>query len=89
MTLAYLVERYRSVAGEFGRDVRLSNLGFPKLELQQALSAWNDDYQISRYITLTYRAVDSLDEVPGEAAFSVGGEYATHMSLHPGIAKAL
>ena len=53
MTLRELVDRYLEQAGGFGRTIHLSELGLRKDELERELSAYEEDYQIGRFLQLT------------------------------------
>ena len=53
MELATFVHRYLEIAGEFARPVLLSQLGLGKDELEGTISAFDEDYQISRYMHLS------------------------------------
>jgi len=82
MELKELVARYRELAGEAKGAVLLSELGLPKEELERDLSAYEEDYQIGRFLQLTH--------TPG-----AGEEYAindfpyTHLVILPGIDELL
>lgn len=72
MNLREIVERYLSVAGEYGKFVALESLGLPREESERVFSAFDEDYLISRF--LSFRAQS------GEK-FSIGGFPQTHVSI--------
>jgi len=66
MNLAAAVERYLEVAGGFDRPLHLSQLGLPKAETEKLVSAWDEDYQISRYMLLSREREEDLAAFPSE-----------------------
>jgi hypothetical protein len=80
MTLQELVNRYRSLAGNFGAAVPLASFGFSTAETEQLFSAYDEDYHISRFF--------HFSETDG-AKFSINGEPATHVSLDAEIQSIL
>jgi len=81
MTLKDLVASYRRHAGDYGRAVHLSELGLSKADLERGLSAFEEDYQISRFFQLTRE--------PGAAAFYINGFEYTHLAILPEIETIL
>lgn len=84
MDLAAVVKRYLELAGGFDLPLHLSHLGLPKPEVERIFSAWDEDYQISRFLLL------SRDDNVGQYAedsrvFSINGCEYTHVTLRPGI----
>jgi hypothetical protein len=63
MTLREVVERYRAIAGDFGRPVALGAFGLERQEAERLFSAFDEDYHISRFFhfTLDPAAPGSLD----------------------------
>ena len=90
MDLRTLVERYRALAGEFGRPVHLSEFGLPKAELERIFAAYDEDYHISRYFRLT-RAPDAENRprAGGEPLYTINGFPYSHVALDPAITKIL
>lgn len=80
MPLQELVDRYRSLAGEFGKPVALSAFQFSAAETERLFSAYDEDYHISRFF--------HFSESPG-TPFSINGVLATHVSLDPEIESIL
>jgi hypothetical protein len=80
MSLADLVARYRSLAGEFGKPVALAVFELPADETERVFSGYDEDYHISRFFHFS----DS-----GGAQFSISGEPVTHVSLDAEIETIL
>ncbi|MFQ5695267.1 MAG: hypothetical protein ACE5HB_04695 [Terriglobia bacterium] len=82
MTLGQLVALYKQRAGGYGRPLLLSELGLAKEELERELSAFEEDYQISRFFQLT--------RAPGETRlYTISGFPYTHLALLPEIETIL
>jgi len=80
MPLRQLVDRYRVLAGEFGRPVSLSAFHLGPLETERLFSSYDEDYHISRFFHFI--------EGDGEK-FSINGIPATHVSLDAEIQTIL
>jgi hypothetical protein len=80
MPLSQLVERYRALAGEFGRPVPLSGFQLGPAETERLFSGYDEDYHISRFFHFA--------ESTGEK-FSINGIPATHVSLDAEIETIL
>ncbi len=78
--LAQIVERYLAIAGKFGVAVPLSAFGFGEQETARLFSAFDEDYQVSRYLKFTRQA---------GAEFSINGFQQTHVALDEGIRALL
>ena len=81
MTLQELVGLYRAQAGGYGLAVALAKLGLEKKELERELSAYDEDYHISRFFKLT--------KEPGADAFTINGFEYTHLAILPEIEEIL
>jgi hypothetical protein len=53
MELAEFVKEYTELAWGFGRAVPLSEFGLSEAGTEKMLAAFDDDYQISRYLVLS------------------------------------
>ncbi len=82
MTLKELVELYRQRAGGYGRSIPLSEFGLPREVLERELSAYEEDYQISRFFQLT-RAPDAA------AVYTINGYEYSHLAILPEIQDIL
>ena len=90
MNLAALVAKYIEAAGGFGRPVHLSFLGLPKAETEKIISAFDEDYQVSRYLVLSRERDDALGSFPEEdRIYVINGHKCSHLSVQPDIQKLL
>jgi hypothetical protein len=80
MPLHELVDKYRSLAGEFGEPVRLSAFGLTATETQRLFSSCDEDYHISRFF--------HFSDVEGEKLL-INGIPATHVFLDSEITTIL
>jgi len=80
MPLRQLVDRYRSLAGEFGKPVALTDFALAAAEAERLFSSYDEDYHISRFL--------HFSESSGER-FSINGIPATHLSLDAEIETLL
>jgi hypothetical protein len=80
MSLRELVERYRSLAGEFGKAIALSAFGLTQAEVERVFSGYDEDYHISRFF--------HFSESDGER-FSVNSVPVTHVSVDSEIQSIL
>ena len=88
MDLAAAVKRYLEVAGGFDRPLHLSQLGLPKAETEKLISAWDEDYQISRYLLLSRERDADLASFPADQrVYLINGFECTHLTFRPDIQK--
>src|SRR5712692_2628115 len=80
MSLAELVSRYVSLAGQFGKPVALSAFQLSPAETERLFSGYDEDYHISRFFHFS----DA-----GGTQFSISGEPVTHVSLDAEIKTIL
>ncbi len=80
MTLRELVDRYVSLAGQFGIPVALSAFQLSAAETERLFSSYDEDYHISRFFH--FSEADS-------AKFSINGIPVTHFSLDAEIETIL
>ncbi len=80
MPLHELVDKYRALAGEFGRPVALSAFGLTRAETERLFSGYDEDYHISRFF--------HFSEAGGET-FPIDGIPATHVSIDAEIQTIL
>lgn len=78
--LRHIVDRYLAIAGEFGAAVPLSSFGFSERETARLFSAFDEDYQVSRYMRFSRQA---------GAEFSINGFAQTHVALDAEIRSLL
>ncbi|HXN23856.1 MAG TPA: hypothetical protein VOA41_14045 [Candidatus Dormibacteraeota bacterium] len=80
MTLREVVEKYRTIAGSFGKEALLSEFRLSPAETEQLFSVFDEDYHISRFF--------HFSEQGGER-FSINGFPATHVLIDAEIATIL
>ena len=80
MELQELVRIYRSLVARTGEPVALIDFGFPRATFEDALCAFDEDYQISRYLQFSRDP-----ETPKEAAFNINDEEYTHLLILPEV----
>jgi hypothetical protein len=80
LPLKELVERYRALAGDFGKPLPLTAFEFKRAETEQLFSSYDEDYHISRFFHFT-----DMDGM----TFTVNGEPVTHVSLDAEIESIL
>jgi hypothetical protein len=80
MNLREMVEKYLSIAGEFGKFVAIDSLGLRREEAERVFAAFDEDYHISRFLSFRVQS--------GER-FLIGGFPQTHISIDAGIQAIL
>jgi hypothetical protein len=83
MTLREVVERYRALAGGFGRPITLSAFGLSREDAERLFSTFDEDYHISRFFHFT------LDPAAQEQAYSINSFPQSHVSLDAEIETIL
>lgn len=78
--LRELVDRYRSLAGEFGKPVSLAAFQLSPAETERLFSSYDEDYHISRFFHFTQS---------DGTRFSINGIPVTHVSLDAEIESIL
>jgi hypothetical protein len=90
MHLATLVKKYLELAGGFGRPVHLSEFGLGKAETERIISAFDEDYQISRYMILSRERDEALAGYPAEARVYLINEFeVSHLSFDAAVQALL
>jgi len=90
MDLATAVKKCVEVAGGFDRPVHLSRFDHSKGEIERILSGWDEDYQISQYMSLSRERDEELTAYPpGERVYFINGFECSHLSFHPDVQKLL
>jgi len=80
MSLQELVEKYKSLAGEFGKSAPLSGFALTRPETEALFCSYDEDYHISRFF--------HFSEAGGES-FTINGIPATHVSIDAEIQTIL
>ena len=78
--LKQIVDRDLALAGRFGPAVPLASFGLDAQETARLFSAFDEDYQISRYLRFSRE---------GGAEFSINGFPQTHVTLDEAIRTLL
>jgi hypothetical protein len=78
--LRELVDRYRSLAGDFGKPVALAAFGLSAADTQRLFSGYDQDYHISRFF--------HFSETHG-TRYSIDGVPATHVAIDAEIKAIL
>ncbi len=81
MDLREVIEKYKSLAGEFGQPVELARFGLSKDETEKLFGVFDEDYHISRFFHFT--------NVSGAAAYSINAFPQTHVSIDATISEIL
>ncbi|HUZ47083.1 MAG TPA: hypothetical protein VMW54_10645 [Terriglobia bacterium] len=90
MNLSELVAKYVEAAGGFGRPVHLSFLGLSKAKTEKIIAAFDEDYQVSRYLLLLRETDEALDVLPEAArVYVINGLECSHISFQPDVRKLL
>ena len=90
MDLAALVKKYLELAGGFGRSIHLSELGLAKAETEKIIAAFDEDYQISRYLILSRELDEALAYYPPEVrVYLINGFEVSHFSFDAGVQALL
>ena len=77
MPLHELVDKYRALAGEFGRPVALSTFGLKRAEIERLFSGYDEDYHISRFFHFSLQPA-----ADGSApAYLINGFAQSHVAL--------
>ena len=90
MELGEAVKVYRKAAGGYGRPLALGVFGQSRDETVKIFSAWDEDYQISRFMELTLEPSGSVPQESESAQpYRVNGFDCSHVSFHPDIERIL
>ena len=80
LDLNQVVQKYLASAGAYGKTVALSSLGLSPKEIEGVLSAFDEDYHISRYFHLQCAA---------GANYQINGFPQSHVSIDAEIQSIL
>ena len=84
MNLREAVQKYVKAAGGYGHPLALAAFGLSTDETEKSFSAWDEDYQISRFMELTLEPGDSNGQ-----PYQVNGFECSHVRFHPDIERTL
>jgi len=88
MELRDVVEKYKQLAGGFGKPVPLAAFGLDRAETERLFSVFDEDYHISRFFHFT---LDPKTEPGGPSivAYQISGFPQTHLSVDAEIETIL
>lgn len=78
--LRQIVDRYLALVGGFGAAAPLESFGFGAEETARLFSAFDEDYQVSRYMKFSRES---------GREYSINGFAQTHVALEAGIRALL
>ena len=81
MDLREVIEKYKSLAGEFGQPVELSRFGLSHQETGKLFGVFDEDYHISRFFHFT--------NISGATAYSINEFPQTHVSIDATISEIM
>jgi hypothetical protein len=81
MDLSEIIQKYKSLAGDFGQPVELSRFGFSQQETEKLFGVFDEDYNISRFFHFT--------NVSGATAYSINEFPQTHVSIDAAISEIM
>jgi len=81
MDLREVIEKYKSLAGEFGQPAELARFGLSREETEKLFGVFDEDYHISRFFHFT--------NISGSAAYSINGFPQSHVSIDATISEIL
>lgn len=80
MSLREIIERYLSVAGDYGKVIPISALGLSRADAEKTFGVLDEDYHISRFIHFICAA---------GADYSINGFPQSHLSIDSDIQSIL
>lgn len=90
MDLAAVVKRYVELSGGFDQPLHLSRFGLAKPEIEKLFAAWDEDYQISRFMLLTRARDEELTLYPeDQKVFRINDYDYSHVTFRSGIEQHL
>ena len=85
MKLAEVVRKYLEQAGGYDAPLALGRLGLARTEMETLFAAWDEDYQISRFMLLSR----SEKGKPPSEVFTINDCEYTHVAFKQGIEEFL
>lgn len=86
MNLRELVEKYRALAGGFGKPLPLIAFGLARPEAERLFSAFDEDYHISRFLRFS---LDPAIQNNSDKIYQINGFAQSHLSMDAGIEQIL
>jgi len=88
--LAAAVKKYLEITGGFDRPLHLSRFDLSRADTEKIFSAWDEDYQISRYLQFSRTPDEALASAPPALrVFVINGHESTHVSFRADIRRLL
>ena len=81
MDLREVIEKYKSLAGDFGQPVELARFGLSRQETEKLFGVFDEDYHIIRFFHFT--------NISGVASYSINGFPQTDVSIDATISEIL
>jgi hypothetical protein len=81
MDLRDIIQKYKSLVGDFGQPVELSRFGLSQQETEKVFGVFDEDYHISRFF--------HFKNVSGATAYSINEFPQTHVSIDATISEIL
>jgi hypothetical protein len=85
-SLREVVEKYRQLAGGFGRPLALSAFGFSAEETERVFGIFDEDYHISRFFHFSLQAATAPNSVHN---YRINGFPQSHVALDAEIESIL
>ena len=85
MTLGDAVKQYLATAGEFGQQIPLSAFALEPAVLRAMISAWEEDYQLSRH----YELIPASYRDQGAQTYVIDGIEYSGIIFHASIQEVL
>ncbi len=90
MNLSAAVKKYLELAGGFDQPLHLSRLALPRADVERIFSAWDEDYQISRFMLLSRAGDEELSAyTPELRVYRINNYEYSHVSFRSGIEQLL
>jgi hypothetical protein len=86
MNLRELVEKYRALAGGFGKPLPLAAFGLARPEAERLFSAFDEDYHISRFLRFS---IDPALQNNSDKIYLINGFAQSHLAMDAGIETIL
>jgi hypothetical protein len=81
MDLREVIEKYKSLAGDYGRPVELARFGLSQQETEKLFGVFDEDYHISRFF--------HFSNVSATTTYSINGFPQTYVSIDAAISEIM
>jgi hypothetical protein len=86
LALRELVDKYRQLAGGYGRPLALAGFGFSPQETERVFGLFDEDYHISRFF---HFSLQPAGEKRAERTYRINGFPQSHVALDAEIESIL